>query len=149
MHLYYYAAKQSRQAVEYYQSIVALEGVPECIEFEAGEKLSTYSSQPVAGGDVFLLFAADIEDIEYLQRFSEYLEDFLVILILGNANLSLLNKCYGLRPRFVCQGKEDFSLLNQVILKIFAVSMGQACREGPAPVQINKKLSENQSQFHN
>jgi len=121
MHLYFYAANPSQQAVQYCENINELDGIPECIELKAGEKLSTYSTQPVAGEGVFLLFAADIADIEYLQRFSEYLQDFLVILVLGNSDLSLLNKCYGLCPRFVCQGEADFSLLNQVLLKIFAV----------------------------
>jgi len=134
MRLYFYAARPSVPAKDYYENIIAFVGIPDCIELAAGGQLKTSAFQRVSDSDVILLYVEAGDDIEHLQQFSDYLEDFQIILILGNPSQPLLDECYGVQSRLVCQGKEDLAVLNQVLIKMFTVSTQQACREGPAQV---------------
>ncbi len=126
MRLFFYAVRPSLAAEQYFQNIVALQNVPECVELPVGGKFQTLSGPQVLSGDVVLLFAVDNGDIKHLQHLSEYLEDFSVILVLGNSSQILLDTCYAIRSRFVCRGVEDITVLHQLLIKMFAASKAQS-----------------------
>jgi hypothetical protein len=124
MHLFFYAVRPSQQAVQCYRDIAVMDSVPECIALRTGCALNMSSVQQMTViGDVFLIFVEGVEDIEHLQQFSEYFEDFFLILVLGNPSRSLLDKSYILRPRFICHGQKDLGILKQVLSKMFTVSI--------------------------
>jgi len=122
MHLFFYAVRPSQQAVQCYRDIAVMDSVPECIALRMGCALNMSSVQQIVIGDVFLIFVEDAGDIEYLQQFCDYFEDFFLILVLGNPSRALLDKSYILRPRFICQGQKDLGILKQVLSKMFTVS---------------------------
>ncbi|HEB70128.1 MAG TPA: hypothetical protein ENI88_11000 [Desulfobulbus sp.] len=118
MNIFFYAASPTTAGQKYYQRTLGMDGIGKCIELPAGCEFNTPGALQMNSHDILLLFAAGDEDLRQLQLLADDLEDFQIILILDGSNRNLLDKGYRLKPRLVCQGEQDLSLLEQFLTRI-------------------------------
>jgi hypothetical protein len=85
---------------------------------KGGSNLTSPSSMELRSGDLILLYAADIEDIDTLCSMKDILNPFRIILIVAADNLIHYGRHYSLKPRYTTTVDNSMEKLNAVISRM-------------------------------
>ncbi len=131
MNTYFYSAKNSKcNGVCQFQScskrcLALLEELPMNSDLKVlpgGSNLRTPSSMGLRSGDIIILYAENINDIEALISIKDFFETFRVILIVGEKKITENGQHYPLSPRYTTSIDNNMVELNAVIDKMTAMS---------------------------
>jgi len=118
MSIYYYTLKNNDQYQEVFDSIrnIKLDSEPSGIN--KIEIINDINNLSIRSGDIIILYADNIYDIDFYIRNIEILNNCRIILILSKYNKEIIRKAHILRPRYIEYIGDGLAKVSKVINKI-------------------------------
>jgi hypothetical protein len=118
MSIYYYTLKNNDQYQEVFDSIrnIKLDSEPSGIN--KIEIINDINNLSIRSGDIIILYADNISDIDFYIRNIEILNNCRIILILSKYNKEIIRKAHILRPRYIEYIGDGLAKVSKVINKI-------------------------------
>lgn len=118
MSIYYYTLKKNDQYQEVFNSIINIKLNNGSSDINKIKIINDIDNSSIRSGDIIILYANRISDIDFYIRNIEILNNCRIILILSKYNKEIIRKAHILRPRYIEYIGNGLAKVSKVINKI-------------------------------